>query len=104
VPEIVHIEKILLTPLGEAEADLMWVSDSIDTMSEFHCWIFETNESWWFPQSLVRAVKSMSAPRRGQSSEIVLSEAHLRAYASHILRHKKSLFYNRAKTALKKGK
>jgi hypothetical protein len=95
--QIVAIERYLMTPFGEAEADYMWVSDSADMASEYHCWIFETNEVWWFPQPLVRAVKSMSSYRRGLASEILLSDALLRAYAPHLLRHKLSPFYERAK-------
>lgn len=96
MPQIVPIEKHLSTPFGEAEADFMWVSDSPDVPAEFCCWLIETNECWWFPQPLVRAVRTMSAPRRGVSSEIKLSEALLEKYASHILRHKQSPFYQRA--------
>ena len=95
--QIVEIERYLLTPFGEAEADFMWVSDSADAASEYQCWILETNEVWWFPQPLVRAVKSMSSHRRGTASEILMPDALLKSYALHILRHKKSPFYERAK-------
>lgn len=91
-----------MTPFGEAEADLIWVSDSADIASEYCCWLFETGENWWFPQPLVRAVRSMSASRRVCSSEIVLSDALLSRYAAHILRHKQSPFYERAR-ALRKS-
>ncbi len=94
--KIVPIERQLSTPFGEAEADFMWVSDSPDAATEFCCWILETNECWWFPQPLVRAVRSMSASLRGTPSEIVLSDALFERYANHILRHKKSPFYERA--------
>jgi hypothetical protein len=100
MPKIVPIERYLLTPMGEAEADFMWVSDSADMASEYHCWIFETNEVWWFPQPLVRATKSMSSHRRGTASEIVMSDALLKAYAPHIARHTKSPFYDRAKVLI----
>jgi hypothetical protein len=100
VAKIIEIERILMTPFGEAEADFMWVSNSADTASEYHCWILETNEVWWFPQPLVRAVKSMSSYRRGEASEIVMSDELLKAYAPHLVRHKKSPFYDRAKMVL----
>lgn len=94
--QIIPIERYLHTPLGEAEADFMWVSDSADLATEYQCWLFETNEVWWFPQPLVRAVKSMSSFRRGKASEILLSDAQFEGYAVHILRHKLSPFYDRA--------
>jgi hypothetical protein len=102
VAQIVEIERILMTPLGEAEADFMWVSDSADIASEYQCWIFETNEVWWFPQPLVRATKSMSAFRRGTSSPIELSAAQLRAYAPHILRHTLSPFHEQSRQICEK--
>lgn len=101
--QVVPIERSLMTPFGEAEADFMWVSDSADMASEYHCWLLETNEVWWFPQPLVRAVKSMSSYRRGLASEIIIPDALLRAYAPHILRHRNSPFYERARK-LKNGK
>lgn len=94
--KIVHIDKILLTPFGEAESDLEWISDSPDSPTEFSCWIIETGENWWFPQPLVRAVISMSAPRRGEPSPIVMTDDLLHRYAVHILRHKKSQFRKQA--------
>ncbi len=94
---VVEIERYLLTPFGEAEADFMWVPDSSEVPCEYQCWLLETNEVWWFPQPLVRAVKSMSAYRRGKASPIVMPEALLVAYAPHILRHKNSPFYERAR-------
>lgn len=97
MPQIIPIERHLLTPFGEAEADFMWVSDSPDVATEFCCWLLETNECWWFPQPLVRAVRSMSASTRGMPSDIILSDALMDRYAQHILRHKKSPFYERAK-------
>lgn len=100
VPQTIEIEKLLLTPFGEAEASHMWVPDSPDAASEFLCWILETNESWWFPQALVRGVRSMSSHRRGRPSEIVLPEPMLERYANHIMRHKNSPFYERAKAYL----
>jgi|ERR1700742_333233 len=90
-------ERKLQTVLGLAQCDLIWIGDSTDEASEFHCWIFETNESWWFPQPLVRAIKSMSVFQRGISSEIMITEEHLKNYKEHILRHKKSPFYERMK-------
>lgn len=99
--QVVPIERSLLTPFGEAEADFMWVSDSADMASEYQCWLLETNEVWWFPQPLVRAVKSMSSYRRGTASEIMMPTALLKAYAPHILRHARSPFYQQAKDLLK---
>lgn len=95
--QIVAIERHLMTPFGEAEADHMWVSDSADVASEYECWILETGECWWFPQPLVRAVRSMSASRRGEPSEIALPDSLLHRYATHLLRHKRSPFYERAR-------
>jgi hypothetical protein len=99
--QIVPIERNLMTPFGEAEADFMWVPDSPDFPSEYQCWILETNEVWWFPQPLVRAVKSMSSHRRGLSSAIVMPDALLKQYAPHLLRHKESPFHEQAKKLLK---
>jgi hypothetical protein len=97
MPQIVPIEKILLTPLGEAEADLAFIPDSNEIPGQFCCWILETGENWWFPQQLVRAVPSMSVSRRGASSPIGLSDALLTYYAKHIRRHKNSPFYEKVK-------
>lgn len=96
VNRIVPIERHVLTPFGEADADFMLVPDSPDFATEFCCWLFETNECWWFPQTLVRAVRGFSAFKRGKSSDIVLSDALFERYARHILRHKQSPFYERA--------
>lgn len=97
MPKIIPIDRVLLTPFGEAEADFMWVSESPDVASEYQCWLLETGEPWWFPQPLVRALRSMSASRRCAPSDIHLPDALLDRYRQHILRHKQSPFYDRAK-------
>ena len=96
MPIVKPIERILMTPFGMAEADLIWIGGT-DVPSEYHCTIFETLEIWWFPQPLVRGVKSMSAWLRGKASPIILPEPLLVNYKEHILRHKQSPFYERVK-------
>lgn len=95
MPEIVAIQRVLMTPFGEAEADLIWIPDGFDHASEYCCWLLETGENWWFPQPLVRAMQSVST-RRGSPSPIVLPHSFMARYAVHIARHTRSPFYAQA--------
>jgi len=94
---VIDYHKYLMTPFGEAECDLAYISDTGDVPVEYQCWLFETGEPWWFSQSLVRAIPRPNEPYRKGPSDIHLSDTLLAKYAHHILRHKKSPFYERAK-------
>ena len=101
MPVVKEYYKKLYTPLGKAQADLIWVPDTDEEPSMYHCWQNETNEVWWWPQQLVRQVESFTGIRHGIHSEIFVSTELLKTYAEAILRHKKSPFYEKAKRILK---
>ena len=95
--------KLLMTPFGVAECDAREWPDSHDMMLQYCCWMIETRENWVFPQMLIRACESMSGPYHGESTDIYLSPEMLASYAPHILRHKRSPFYEAAKKLLEEG-
>lgn len=101
MPLILPYDKKLHTPLGEAVCDLIWISDSLDDQSEYHCWQCETNEPWWWPQKYVRQVGSFTGARHGLHSKIYLSDEVITSHQEAILRHKKSPFYFQAKSIIK---
>lgn len=97
---VVPYNKKLMTPFGEAHADLIYISENSDDPTEFQCWLLETGEVWWFAQPHVREIPRFNEPYRSGITDIQLSDALLHKYAKHILRHKRSPFYDKAKAYL----
>jgi len=93
MPIVKNYNKLVFTPLGKAKADLIWIPDNSEEMSEYHCWQHETNEVWWWPQSLIRQVGSFTGKTHNQHSPIMLSSDLICSYKEHILRHVKSPFF-----------
>lgn len=86
---IIYLE----TPLGPAEAHWLAVPEADETPAHFGVFQCETKENWWWPNDQVRIRASASASRGDSRSPIHLSPERLSALRPHILRHKKSPFY-----------
>lgn len=89
----------LYTPLGEAEAYWIQVPEDGDTYAFFVCFQKETKECWVWPNPHVRLVDSISSMRGKDHSPIHISDSLFETMKPHILRHKKSPFYERAAQA-----
>lgn len=83
----------LLTPLGKAEAHFLWNSDSFEVSASYGCFMDETKENWWWPNTQVRLCESITAERSREHTDFHLSDALLETLRPHILRHRKSPFY-----------
>lgn len=88
----------VVTPLGEAEAHFLQVPIGDDGYAQWGCFINETKENWWFDNTLVRIVGSVSARRDDSYSDFYLSDEMFKSLLPHILRHKHSPLYDRAKS------
>lgn len=89
----------LVTPLGEAEAHFLWLSETFEAPYVWGCFQCETKENWWWPNQQVRLAESITASRDGAHSPIHLSENLFAELRPHILRHTRSPFYQRARDA-----
>lgn len=85
----------LFTPLGPAEAHFVWGSATYEVPVSWGCFMCETKENWWWPNTQVRLCESITAMRSDQHSPIYVSDELLETLRPHILRHKKSPFYER---------
>lgn len=86
----------LFTPLGPAEAHFVWGSETFEVPVTYGCFICETKENWWMPNTWVRLCESISALRGAGHSEFYLTDDQFETLRPHILRHKKSPLYERA--------
>ena len=86
----------VVTPLGSAEAHFIQVPIGDDGYANWGCFQSETKEQWWFDNSCVRLVGSITGRRGDNYSPIYLSDEMFDILIPHILRHKKSPFYNKA--------
>lgn len=86
----------LFTPLGPAEAHWLVCSDTFEVSINYGCFIIETKENWWWPNTQVRLCESITAGRDDQHSPIYISDELFQTLRPHILRHNKSPFYKRA--------
>jgi hypothetical protein len=86
-----------LTPLGEAEAHFLANSETFEVPITYGCFMLETKENWWWPNTQVRLCESVSALRSSAHSPIHLPDDLFEELKPHILRHKRSPFYERAK-------
>lgn len=97
MPIVLPYEKKLYTPLGKAISDLIWIPDSNEEQSEYHCWQEETNEPWWWPQKYIRRVESFTGAQHGFHTNIHVEDKVIMSYTEAILRHPKSPFYAQVK-------
>ena len=86
----------VLTPLGEAEAHFLQVPIGNDSYVQWGCFQSETKENWWWDNTLIRLIGSISSRRGDSHSDFYLSDEMFATLMPHILRHKKSSFYERA--------
>lgn len=86
----------VVTPLGQAEAHFLQVPEINDNYCQWGCFINETKENWWFDNTLVRIVGSVSSRRGDNYSDFYLSDEMFKSLLPHILRHKHSPLYDRA--------
>src|ERR1044072_1040533 len=96
----------LHTPLGLAECVGILVPDDSEGILYFHCWQDETQESWRWPNNLVRRAGCISHGRGDiLYPPIYVDELLLEKLPPHILRHKKSPLHSRLKESCepKKG-
>lgn len=92
----------LFTPLGVAEAHFIWGADTFENYVTYGCFMLETKENWWWPNTQVRLCESVSSERSKQHSEIHVEDDLFTTLIPHILRHKKSPLYQRAFARSKK--
>jgi hypothetical protein len=86
----------VLTPLGEAEAHFLQVPHDNDRYCQWGCFQLETKENWWWDNTLIRLIGSISARRGDNYSDFYVSNEMFEMLLPHILRHKKSPLYERA--------
>jgi hypothetical protein len=88
----------VLTPLGEAEAHFLQVPIGDDGYANWGCFQLETKENWWFDNTNVRIVGSITGRRGDDYSPFFVNDEMFAMLLPHILRHKKSPLYKRAIT------
>lgn len=86
----------LVTPLGVAEAHFLETPESFETNAVWTCFQVETKEGWQWPMPLVRICESISGMRDEAYSPFILSEDYFETLRPHILRHRRSVFYEAA--------
>jgi hypothetical protein len=77
----------LLIPLGEGEAYFLDSPSSNDDYCVYGIFILETEENWWFDNTQVRLIGSITARRDDDCSPIYISDKLLTTLQPHILRH-----------------
>lgn len=87
----------LVTPFGVAEAHFFDTPEGFETNAVWCCFQVETKENWLWPSPLVRLCESISGMRDGDYSPFQVSDTYFEELRPHILRHKDSPFYERAK-------
>ena len=92
----------LLTPFGVAEAHFYESPESFETNSVWTCFQVETKENWLWPSPLVRLCESISGMRSEDCSAFQLTDEYFETLLPHILRHRDSPFYERAKAFVNK--
>jgi hypothetical protein len=98
VSNLIRLDPILYvkTPLGDAEAHFLQVPSGNEGYTQWGCFQTETKEQWWFDNTLVRLIGSISARRGDRMSEFYIDHEMLVMLLPHILRHKHSPLYERA--------
>ncbi len=98
---LIRLDPIIyvMNPLGEAEAHFLQVPIGPDNYAQWGCFQLETKEQWWFDNTLIRLVGSISGRHGDRMSEFYVSDEMFEMLLPHILRHKKSPLYNLAMEA-----
>jgi hypothetical protein len=96
---VVRIEPplYLLTPLGIGEAKFLATPYGQDSHCYWHCFQLESKEAWDWPNPMVRLCESVSAMRDRAATPFVITDEYFEELRPHILRHKKSPLYERAR-------
>ena|ERR1700677_4908773 len=87
----------VFTPYGVAEAHFIETPEGFETNAVWTCFQVETKECWQWPSPLIRLCESISGIRDIQHSSFHISESYFETLLPHILRHKNSPFYEKAK-------
>lgn len=86
----------VMNPLGSAEAHFLQVPIGDDGYTQWGCFQAETKEQWWFDNTLIRLVGSISGRHGDYMTDFHVSDEMLEMLLPHILRHKRSPLYQRA--------
>jgi hypothetical protein len=86
----------VVTPFGIAEAHFYESPESFEVNAVWTCFQVETKENWLWPSPLVRICESISGMRDDEYTSFAVSEEYFEMLRPHILRHRRSPFFERA--------